>query len=70
MLNLGAGISWTIPGIRDEVGRMLGLPDDRVVRTIVQVGHPTAAARMPKSEPGQARLPRDEVVFEERWPQD
>jgi nitroreductase len=70
MLNLGAGISWTIPGIRDEVGRMLGLPDDRVVRTIVQVGHPTAAARMPKSEPGQARLPRDVVVFEERWPQD
>jgi nitroreductase len=68
MLDLGAGISWMILRIRDEVGRILGLPDDRVVRTIVQVGHPTAAARKPKSAPGQARLPRDQVVFEERWP--
>jgi hypothetical protein len=68
MLDLGAGISWMVLRIRDEVGRILGLPDDRVVRTIVQVGHPTAAARKPKSAPGQARLPRDQVVFEERWP--
>jgi len=34
----------------------------------VQVGHPTDAARRPKSAPGEARLPREEVVFEERWP--
>jgi len=68
MLDLGAGISWMMPRIRDQVGRILGLPEDRMVRTIVQVGHPTAAARMPKSAPGEARLPRDEVVFEERWP--
>jgi nitroreductase len=68
MLDLGAGISWMNPSIRDEVGRMLGLPDDRMVRTIVQVGHPTAAARRPKSAPGEARLPREQVVFEEYWP--
>lgn len=68
MLDLGAGISWMVPRIRDEIRRILGLPDDRVVRTIVQVGHPTAAARQPKSAPGQARLPREETVFEERWP--
>jgi nitroreductase len=70
MLDLGAGISWMNPDIRSEVGRLLGLPDDRMVRTIVQVGHPSAAARMPKSEPGKARLPRDEVIFEERWPKE
>jgi nitroreductase len=68
MLELGAGISWMIPKIRGEVGRMLGLPEGRMIRTIVQVGHPTAAARKPKSLHGEARLPRDEVVFEERWP--
>ena len=68
MLDLGAGISWMMPRIRDQVGRILGLPEDRMVRTIVQVGHPTAAARMPKSAPGEARLPREEVVFEEHWP--
>jgi hypothetical protein len=39
-----------------------------MVRTIVQVGHPTAAARKPKSARGQARLPREQTVFEERWP--
>jgi len=68
MLDLGAGISWLIANIRDEVGRMLALPEDRMVRTIVQVGHPTAAARRPKSIHGEARLPREEVVFEEHWP--
>ena len=68
MLDLGAGISWMNPGIRDQVGRILGVPEDRMVRTIVQVGHPTAAALKPKSKAGEARLPRDEVVFEEHWP--
>ena len=68
MLELGAGISWIKPDIRDEVGRMLGLTADRMVRTIVQVGHPSAAGRRPKSEPGTARLPRAETVFEERLP--
>jgi len=68
LMGLGAGISWTKSTIREQVGRILGLPDDRTVRTVVQVGHPTAAARRPKSAPGEARLPREEVVFEERWP--
>jgi nitroreductase len=68
MLDLGAGISWMNPGIRDQVGQILGLPEDRMVRTIVQVGHPTPAARKPKSKRGEGRLPRDEVVFEEHWP--
>jgi nitroreductase len=68
MLDLGAGISWLTPNIRDEVGRMLRLPEDRMVRTIVQVGHPTAVALKLKSIHGEARLPREEVVFEERWP--
>jgi len=68
MLDLGAGVSWILSKIRDEVGALLGLPPDRMVRTMVQVGHPTAAALAPKSEPGKARLPREEVVFQERWP--
>jgi len=68
MLNLGAGISWIRHDVRAAVAPILDLPADRMVRTIVQVGHPTEAARAPKSAPGTARLPRDEVVFEERWP--
>jgi nitroreductase len=68
MLGLGGGISWILPDKRDAVARILGLPADRLVRTIVAIGHPSEAARRPKSAPGAARLPRAQVVFEEKWP--
>lgn len=69
-LGLGAGIAWITTQARDEVRKVFGLPDDRFTRTVVALGHPSEAARRPKSAPGQARLPRDEVVFQERWPPD
>lgn len=68
MLEIGAGISWIRTDVRDAVRGILRLPDDRMVRTIVQLGIPTVAARAPKSGPGEARLPRDETVFRDRWP--
>ena len=70
MLGLGGGIAWIRFDVLDAVRGILGLPDDRMVRTIVSLGHPTEAALKPKSKPGQARLPRSEAVFEERWPTD
>jgi nitroreductase len=70
MLGLAAGVAWIFPTVRAEVGRILGLPDDHFVRTIVAVGHATEAAQRPKSAPGAARLPRTETVFSERWPLD
>lgn len=70
LLDLGAGIAWVRSDVRSQVGALLGLPPDRYIRTIVALGHPTEAARQPKSPPGEARLPRDETVFEERWPTD
>lgn len=70
LLGLAAGVAWVVPGARAEVGRIVGLPADRFVRTVVAVGHATAAAQRPKSAPGVARLPRSETVFSERWPQD
>ncbi len=68
MLGLGAGIAWIQAGARDAVKALLDVPADRRVRTVVAIGHPTAAARKPRSAAGRARLPRDEVVLEERWP--
>ena len=68
ILELGAGISWISSESRPAVAALLGLPEDRFVRTIAAIGHPTAAAREPKKPRGQARLRREETVFNERWP--
>ena len=70
MLDLGAGIAWILSGIRASIGEIFGLPADRMIRTIVALGHPSDAARRPKAAPGKARLPREETVFDERWPAD
>ncbi len=67
-LGLGAGIVWIRSDVRDAVREILAVPADRLVRTIVALGHPTEAARRSKSPPGQARLPPHKVVFEKRWP--
>ena len=66
---ISAGIAWVLPPIRPFVAELLGLPAGWLVRTIVVVGHPTVEARAPKLGAEKARLPRAEVVFEERWPE-
>jgi len=68
LLDLAAGIAWIRSEVRPAVAGLLGLPQDRFVRTVVAIGHPTDAARKPKSAPGEARLAREETVFSERWP--
>jgi nitroreductase len=70
VVDLGAGIAWVRSDVRVAVGGMFGLPEDRYVRTIVALGHPSDAARQPKSAPGEARLSRGETVLYERWPAD
>ncbi len=69
MLDLGAGIAWVRPDVLPGVRDILGLPEDRMIRTLMALGHPSDEARKPKSPPGEARLPRSEVVFEERLPE-
>ena len=68
MLGLGAGIAWILAPARPTVSELLHLPAGWRVRTVVSLGHPSEAGRRPKSPRGKARLPRDEVVFPERWP--
>ncbi len=69
LLGLGAGIAWVRPDVLESIGAMLKLPTDRIVRTVLALGHPTDAARAPKSAPGEARLPLEELVFQEHWPE-
>jgi nitroreductase len=68
MLGLGAGIAWIRSEARPTIAELLGLPEDRFIRTVIAVGHPSEAGRRSKSPPGEARLPREDTVFEERWP--
>jgi nitroreductase len=69
MLGLAAGITWVRPDVLPAVREILELPEDVMVRTILSLGHPTEAALLPKSPPGEARLPRSETVFAERLPE-
>lgn len=68
LMGLGAGIAWVRSEARPAVAGLLGMPEGRFVRTVIAIGHPTDASRRPKSAPGEARLPREDTVFEERWP--
>jgi nitroreductase len=68
LLGLGAAISWMRSDVRPAIAELLDVPSDRYVRTIVALGHPSAAGQQAKSAPGTARLHREDVVFEERWP--
>jgi nitroreductase len=68
MLGLGAGIARILAAARGTVAELLHLPGEWRVRTVVAIGHPSEAGLRPKSAPGQARLPREDVVFDGRWP--
>lgn len=68
MLDRAAGIAWVRPDVLPVVREILDLPADHMVRTLMALGTPSADARKPKSAPGEARLARDAVVFEERLP--
>ncbi len=67
LIGLRAGIAWIIGPARATVAEALGLSEDRMVRTVVAIGHPTASALRPKSAPGTARRPREETVFSGGW---
>ena len=68
LLGLGGGISRVRPDVRGGINEALDLPANRSVRTIVAIGHPSDDALAPKAKPGAARLPREQVIYQECWP--
>lgn len=64
---LASGIARAPERAQGPIGELLGVPADHVVRTMVSIGHPTAAGAAPKSAPGTARRPLDELVRRERY---
>ncbi len=63
-LGLGACIGWVAGSVRPQVAEFFGLTPPAFVRTIISLGHPTEAAKQPKSAPGTARRPLKELVRE------
>ena len=63
-VGLSASVAWVQPENRRRAAAVLGLSEPAYVRTLVSVGHPSAAAAKPKAPPGEARKPRSEVVRE------
>lgn len=63
-LGLGAGIGWAVEQEQPKVSALLGVTPPAFVRTIMSIGHPTDAARRPRSGPGTGRRPLAELVEE------
>ncbi len=63
-LGLGAGIGWVTAKNRKGVADYLGLAEPAYVRTLISLGHPSAAARQPKSASGAARKPLAELLVD------
>lgn len=66
-LGLAAAVGWVNPEARDEAMALLDLPPDRLLRSVVAIGHAAPEASATRSRPGTARLPLDELVHRERW---
>jgi len=64
---IGAGLARARAEAKETIAGLLGVPPDRLVRTMVSVGYPTEAGAAPKSPAGRARKPFDEVVRWERF---
>jgi nitroreductase len=65
------GVDSGIARARDDaqriIGEMLGVPSDRLVRSMVSLGYATEGGAAPKTPRGEARKPYDEVVRSERF---
>jgi nitroreductase len=66
-LGLASAIGWVVPAGAEQVAALLGVPAGRRARTLVSLGYPTEAGARPKSAPGAARRPLDELVRFERF---
>jgi nitroreductase len=64
---VSSGIGRASGDAQATIGRLLGVPEDRVVRTMVSLGYPTAEGAKPKSPIGQARRPLETLVRRERF---
>jgi nitroreductase len=64
---LGSSIGWFHGEGRDEAKEILGVPQDRLLRTALSIGYEDLGAEGGRFHPEQARKPLSELVHQERW---
>ncbi|MCY7419046.1 MAG: hypothetical protein LH650_11210 [Chloroflexi bacterium] len=61
-LGLATAIGWVMPQASEQVKSLLGVPQERALRTLASLGHPTEAGAQPQFAPGTSRRPLEEIV--------
>jgi nitroreductase len=64
---LGSAIGWFRGGAGEEARRILGVPPERLLRTIMSIGVIDTDGYRARQRPTQPRRPLSEMVREERW---
>lgn len=64
---VGSTIGWIVGSGRDAAKDLLGIPPERMVRTVISLGYPDETARRPRKRAGEARKPLAEIVHEESY---
>jgi nitroreductase len=64
---LGSSIGWFAGAGRSAAKQLLGIPEERLVRTAISLGYPDVAAQLARPKPAQARKPLSELVHHERY---
>jgi nitroreductase len=62
---VGSSIGWFVGEGRTEAKEILGISEDRTVRTAISLGYPEEGRRRRRA--GRARKPLSEIVHEERY---
>ncbi len=65
--DLESCIGWFKGAGQDEVKTLLGIPPEKLVRTVLSIGYEDAAAEGARSHPDHPRKPLSELVHEGRW---
>ncbi|MBV9578782.1 MAG: nitroreductase family protein [Chloroflexi bacterium] len=64
---LASAIGWFKGGASDEAKRVLGVPAERLLRTIMSIGVADDDGHRARQRPAQPRKPLTEIVHQERW---
>lgn len=64
---VGSSIGWFKGRGRAAAKQMLGIPQNKLVRTALSFGYPDEEARRARPKPAQARKPLSTLVYEERY---